>query len=79
MSIYSIFDKVALEFGPLFEAKNSAVALRNFQMMFRRDKVSNPADFDLYQLGICDHDSGQISVQVPTVISSGSDFVDKVD
>lgn len=56
--IYSIYDKVAQEFGPVFEAKNDDVAERN-----HINAISNVVykdDFELYCVGSIDHETGLI-------------------
>lgn len=54
--IYTIYDKVAQEAGPLFLAKNDAVALRmvNNSPEF---KTMNLADFELYLIGTYDSEA----------------------
>lgn len=49
MKIYSVYDKVAQEFGPPYLAKNHGVAMRQF-MDFRREKLPPHIldDFSLY-------------------------------
>ena len=50
MRMYTIFDKVASEFGPLFTAKNDAVAKRMVKTMINNDHrmLQNLDDFELY-------------------------------
>ena len=67
--VYCIFDKVANEGGPLFQAKNDAVALRQFQMMREGlHKEVRPDDFKLFRLGFYDSDTlslhGQPEVEI---------------
>lgn len=49
MRIYVIKDTVAEECGPLFEAKNDAVAIRSFENL--RKNQPNPDDFSLWEVG----------------------------
>lgn len=56
MKVYSIYDKVAKECGPLFTAKNDDVAVRNFKNLLVSERVSNPSDYMLYNLGEFDPD-----------------------
>ena len=49
--IYTIFDKIASEAGPLFCAKNDAVAIRNFNNLMKADPSVNISDFTLLKVG----------------------------
>jgi hypothetical protein len=53
MSLYAVFDKVAEESGPIFQAKNDLVALRNFQHLIQ-DQRLNPEDYQLFWLAYYD-------------------------
>lgn len=57
--LYVIFDKVAEESGPIFEAKNDAVAIRNYQNLVFKDNVKHD-DYKLLFVGVMDHDNSQI-------------------
>lgn len=48
MRLYCIYDKVAMESGPLFEAKNDLVALRMYNGV---NLPGQPEDFCLYCIG----------------------------
>lgn len=50
MKVYCVYDKVAQEGGPLFEAKNDNVANRHFQAI--TSETFRPDDFSLMYLGI---------------------------
>lgn len=58
--LYSVYDSVAGEYGPLFQAKNDDVALRNVIQMFTEMKVNiaSLATFKLYHVGDFDTESG---------------------
>lgn len=56
MKIYAIYDRVAQESGPLFEAKNDLVAIRMTKEFF--DK--SPEDYDLYCLADYYHEECKI-------------------
>lgn len=47
--IYTIYDEAADEFGPVFTAKNDAVAKRQFQQILKG--VEYPAEFGLFKVG----------------------------
>lgn len=54
--IYTIYDKVAQEAGPLFLAKNDEVALRMVNNSPEL-KAMNLADFELYLIGTYDSEA----------------------
>ena len=49
--IYSVFDKVAQEFGPLQVMKNDGTAWRWFNHVKEQEGVGNHDDFALFYLG----------------------------
>ncbi len=51
VNIYTFYDKVACEAGPIFQAKNDTVALRCFMSLMKETPSVNPADYDVYCLG----------------------------
>lgn len=61
VNLYSVFDILAKEYGPVFQAKNDAVASRNFKNFFIDNAVSNPEEYQLWQLGEYDVDEGVIT------------------
>ena len=58
--LYSVYDSVAEEYGPLFQAKNDDVALRNVIQMFTEMHVPvmNLESYHLYHVGDFDSDLG---------------------
>lgn len=50
MTYYSILDKVAMEYGPMFPAKNDGVAVRQVQDLLSKEKIKNPSEFSLVSL-----------------------------
>ncbi len=54
--LYSIYDKDAKEFGPLFNAKNDAVASRYVVQMI--DEAINVHSYALYCMGEYDTENG---------------------
>lgn len=60
--VYSVFDKVALEFGPPFCAKNDEVAKRQFNHLVRSQEL-DLADYELWILGGFDTEKGLTNVQ----------------
>lgn len=59
MSLYVIYDCVAEESGPVYEAKNDAIALRNYGNFLK--KMEHKEDFRLFKVGEIDHDSNIIT------------------
>ena len=62
MFIYSIFDKKAISFGPLFTCENHEVAKRLVAINVLKDSMLSgaPGDFSLYCLGKYDTDTGSV-------------------
>lgn len=60
--VYSVFDKVALEFGPPFCAKNDEVAKRQFNHLVRSQKLAL-SEFELWILGSFDTEKGLTNIQ----------------
>lgn len=50
LSLYSIYDRIAEEGGPVFASRNNATAIRTFKGVMQREQL-NPADFRLYCVG----------------------------
>ena len=57
VNIYTIYDKVACESGPIFQAKNDTVALRCFMSLMKETPNVVPHDYDVYCLGDFDTES----------------------
>ena len=53
MHMYTIRDMVAEENGPLFAAKNDAVAMRSYNRLMA--EVENPREYELYHVFSYDH------------------------
>lgn len=64
MKLYTIFDKLAGEHGPVFEAKNDLVAARSFAHALKGAPV---IDYELYLVGerinLADEPEGQYLIQ----------------
>lgn len=54
MYLYVIYDKLAAESGPVFEAKNDQVALRQFKKAI--EPASNKNEYQLYRIGAYDNE-----------------------
>lgn len=59
--LFTIYDKVAQEAGPLFQAKNLYVAMRYVNEMIKDNKI-NLKEYDLVRLGTFDSESMFLSV-----------------
>lgn len=62
LGLYSVYDKVAEEYGPVFQAVNDRVASRNFsQMLTNPNTPVNTEDFELYRLARFDTHTGSVT------------------
>ena len=59
--LFTIYDKVAEEAGPIFQAKNLYVAMRYVKEMIKDNKL-NLTEYDLVRLGSFDSESMFLSV-----------------
>ena len=59
--LFTIYDKVAQEAGPIFQAKNLYVAMRYVNEMIKDNKL-NLHEYDLVRLATFDSESMSISV-----------------
>ena len=50
MYLYCLYDKLAEEAGPVFEAVNDAIALRNVRQMVSRNGLDE-SEYYLYKIG----------------------------
>lgn len=83
--IFTIYDKVAQEAGPLFQAKNLYVAMRYVKEMIKDNKI-NLSEYDLVRLGTFDSESMSIIVlpkadavelsNVPTFVDDAKEFME---
>lgn len=72
-NLYTIFDVVAKEAGPIWIGNNHETAVRNVSAMFLRDKVTKPEDLHLYCIGTFDPETMEILPE-RTFISLNSVF-----
>lgn len=68
--LYSIRDCLAEEYGPLFQAVNDGVAVRQFQKILVDIPISSRGDYVLVCFGKMDTVSGDIHVTPPQEIYS---------
>ncbi len=74
-NLYSIYDKDAKEYGPLFNAKNDVVASRYVEEMIKDVKFSD--SYALYCMGEFDTENGIVNTIVEFV-SDCSDLVEPI-
>lgn len=61
MNLYVIFDRVAEESGPIFEAKNDGTAARAARDLVATAKGARAHEFQLLKLGTIDHEKNAIT------------------
>lgn len=64
-NLYSIYDKDAQEYGPLFNAKNALIASRYVEQMIK--DVENVDPYAIYKMGEYDTENGIIDTNVSFV------------
>lgn len=76
MNLYTIFDNVALECGPIFEAVNDGVALRSYNNLLEETKKQYPdsasffdKEYELYRVAVFDKATMKVDGVVPSMIS----------
>lgn len=74
--LYSIYDKDAHEFGPLFNAKNDIVASRYVEEMLK--DVNHVDSYALYCMGEYDTENGITETNV-SFVSDCSELVDEIE
>ena len=61
MKLYVVYDRVAEESGPVFEAKNNGVAWRKYARMLNSEKdLVKYSDYMLLCVGKVDHDLNKV-------------------
>jgi len=58
--LYSIKDRLAEEYGPIFQAKNKAIAERNFNNLVEEKKLDED-EFNLVKVGTFDNETGTLT------------------
>ena len=78
MKLFSVYDRKAKEFGPLFEAKNEEVAIRQFKNMLASERMLSPEDYSLHSFGEFDRENGHILLEVEGnfLVFAGVNFVE---
>lgn len=78
IKLYVIYDVVAEESGPIFQAKNDGIALRNYQTMLIQQKV-NPQDYSLWYIGDYNSESMRVEPQKPEEVIVSVNMEDPED
>lgn len=74
--LYTIYDKVAEECGPLFQSKSDAVASRAYRTSLAN--VHDTDDYKLLRVGYIDKETGIITSLVPEEIDPFSVVISEV-
>lgn len=75
--LFSVFDKVSSDFAPPFVAKNANVARRFLESSFKRTPELNRNDFELYEMGSFDSETGKIDcLEKPVVAVESSEVLE---
>lgn len=70
-ALYTIYDKIAEEAGPLFHAPNNKVARRNYDAMLSQVSDVSKDDYILYRVGEFDTDKAMIyPTEKPVVVGT---------
>lgn len=71
MKVYSILDRKLKEYGPLFLSRNDDAVRRAVVDGFRGSNSvmeKHPDDFDLYEVGVFNHDTGELIGCSPVLV-----------
>lgn len=68
MELYCVYDKVAEEYGPVFEQSNDGCAIRTMRKQFIKENEIEK-DFVLIHLGTHDKKDGKINSEEPTILN----------
>lgn len=61
MGMYSIYDYLAGEYGPIFESKNNETAKRSYNKYVQDQKV-NKNEYAMVRIGIINHETGEVKL-----------------
>lgn len=60
VGVYSIYDKVAKYYLPIFESRNDNVAIREFKNSIKQNPFANLSEYLLVRLGTVERDSSEV-------------------
>lgn len=70
MNLYVVYDRLAEESGPVFEAKSDAVAVRAFNNMMAKSDAGTVGEFALFCMGSIDHGINKmLADETPRLVS----------
>lgn len=83
ITLYQIYDdRAQITHGPILGNTRDAAAIRIFnEILSRKDTEPGryPADFTLLKIGYQDENTGQLAVENPEVIATGTDWLEAQD
>lgn len=69
VNLYVVYDRIAEESGPVYEAKNDGVAVRKYLQMLEKSAV-RLSDYQLLCVGSIDHESNKLTAfDSPSIIA----------
>lgn len=74
LGLYTVYDIIAQEAGPVYEAVNNGVALRNYNSMLEKLDESVRGEYKLYMIGSRDTNTMKIIPIDPQEITVGTVF-----
>ncbi len=78
VNVYTIYDVVAKECGPIYQAKNHDVAIRAFKSLISDTPNVSVLDYDLYCLGEFDTEKCTfVALELPSKILVDNSEVNK--
>ncbi len=77
-NMYCIYDKVGQESGPVFHAKNDAVATRHYDLMIANNEPAWKSDFELKCVGVYDHCACAITPEIRIVPTEEADDAETI-
>lgn len=70
MSLYMVYDRVAEVAGPVFEARNDGVAMRQYRNLMKDAAEVDRESYWLYRVGSVDHKAMKIVAEEPLRIEA---------
>lgn len=74
LNIYTVLDTLAEQSGPLYQAVNDLVAIRQFGQLI--EKTQSPVDYDLYRLGVYDPCTLEVVSEEKVLVTTGKEFME---
>lgn len=76
--LYVIYDSVAEQAGPIFEAKNDGTAWRQYEQV-RDKKIPTPKDFSLIRVGTFDDETLDITPETTREINANLSIAEEIE